>query len=48
VTFEEVDTAAAVQPQISATFLTKYVDDGYAGAMNEDAPLAATLRLLPR
>ena len=48
VTFEEVDTAAAVQLQISATFLTKYADDGYAGAMNEDAPLGATLRVLPR
>ncbi|MDP9028093.1 MAG: DUF2255 family protein [Actinomycetota bacterium] len=48
VTFEEVDAAAAVQVQISATFLTKYAADGYAGAMNEDAPLGATLRLLPR
>jgi hypothetical protein len=46
VAFEEVDVAAPVQAQISATFLTKYVDDGYAGAMNEDAPLSATLRVL--
>jgi hypothetical protein len=48
VTFEEVDAAAPVQSQISATFLTKYVADGYAGAMNEDLPLSATLRASPR
>ncbi len=48
VRFEEVDAAASVQKQISATFLTKYADDGYAGAMNEEAPVSATLRVLPR
>lgn len=48
VAFEEVDAAASVQADISATFLTKYTSDGYAGAMNEDVPLSATLRLLPR
>jgi len=48
VAFEEVDAAASVQSQISATFLTKYAADGYAGAMNEDGPLGATLRLLAR
>lgn len=48
VTFEEVDAGASVQTQISATFLSKYAADGYASAMNEDAPLGATLRVLPR
>ena len=48
VAFDEVDVAASVQEQISATFLSKYADDGYAGAMNEEAPLSATLRVLPR
>ena len=48
VTFEEVDAAASVQVEISATFLTKYAADGYAGAINEDVPVGATLRLLPR
>jgi hypothetical protein len=48
VTFEAVDAAASVQTQISATFLTKYAADGYADAMNEDASVAATLRVLPR
>ena len=45
VTFEEVDAAAPVQAQISATFLTKYAADGYASAMNEQGPLESTLRL---
>jgi hypothetical protein len=48
VSFEEVDAAAPVQEQISATFLSKYAADGYAGAMNEDGPVSATLRVLPR
>jgi len=48
VTFEEVDAAAPVQTQISATYLTKYAADGYASAMNEQGPLDSTLRLLPR
>ena len=48
VTFEEVDAAAPVQEQISATFLTKYAADRYAGTMNEQGPLESTLRLLPR
>lgn len=47
VAFEEVDAAASVQSQISANFLTKYAADGFAGAVNEDMPLGATLRLLP-
>lgn len=47
VTIEEVEVEDPVQAAISATFLTKYSDDGYAGAMNEDAPVSATLRLLP-
>jgi hypothetical protein len=47
VPFEEVDAAASVQSQVSANFLTKYAADGFAGAMNEDVPLGATLRLLP-
>ncbi len=48
VTFEEVDAAASVQARISATFLTKYAADRYAGAMNEQGPLESTLRLVPR
>ncbi|HEY4224219.1 MAG TPA: DUF2255 family protein [Pseudolysinimonas sp.] len=48
VAVEEVDAAASVQQQISATFLTKYAADRYAGAMNEEAPVSATLRVLPR
>ena len=48
VTFEEVDAAAPVQTQISATFLTKYAADRYASTMNEQAPLESTLRLIPR
>ena len=48
VTFEEVDATASVQAQISATFLTKYAADRYAGAMNEQGPLESTLRLIPR
>ena len=48
VTFEEVDAAAPVQEQISATFLTKYAADQYAGTMNEQGPLESTLRLIPR
>ena len=48
VTFEGVDAAASVQSQISATFLTKYAADRYAGAMNEQGPLESTLRLIPR
>ena len=48
VAFDEVDAAAPVQQQISATFLTKYAADRYAGAMNEEAPVSATLRVLPR
>jgi hypothetical protein len=48
VTVEEVDAAASVQADISATFLTKYAADGYAGAMNEQGPVEATLRLVPR
>ena len=48
VRFEEVDAAASVQAQISAAFLTKYAADGNAGAMNEDAPVSATLRVLSR
>ena len=48
VTFEEVDAAALVQAEISATFLTKYAADGYASAMNEQGPLESTLRLIPR
>jgi hypothetical protein len=48
VTIEEVGAAASVQAEISATFLTKYAADGYAGAMNEEAPVSATLRLSPR
>ena len=48
VTFEEVDAAASVQEQISATFLTKYAADRYAGSMNERGPLESTLRLIPR
>ena len=47
VTFEEVDAAAPVQAQISATFLTKYAADTYASSMNEQGPLDSTLRLLP-
>ena len=47
VTFDEVDAAASVQTQISATFLTKYAADRYAGTMNEQAPLESTLRLVP-
>ena len=48
VRFEEVDAAAPVQAQISATFLSKYAADRYAAAMNEPGPLDATLRLIPR
>jgi hypothetical protein len=47
VTFEEVDAAAPVQAQISATFLTKYDGDGEATAMNKQGPLESTLRLIP-
>jgi hypothetical protein len=47
VTIEEIAVDDPVQAAISATFLTKYADDGYAGAMNEEAPVAATLRLVP-
>lgn len=47
VTFEEVDAAAPVQAQISATFLTKYAGLDEAGAMNEAGPLESTLRLTP-
>ena len=48
VTFEEVDAAAPVQAQISATFLTKYATTEYASSMNEQGPLESTLRLIPR
>jgi len=48
VSFEEVDAAAPVQSEISATFLTKYAADGYASSMNEQGPLESTLRLIPR
>jgi len=47
VSFEEVDAAAPVQQQISATFLTKYAADGYASSMNEQGPLESTLRVIP-
>jgi hypothetical protein len=48
VTFEEVDAAAPVQQQISATFLTKYAGLDETAAMNEQGPLESTLRLIPR
>jgi hypothetical protein len=47
VTFEEVDAAAPVQAQISATYLSKYAADRYASTMNEPGPLESTLRLIP-
>ena len=48
VTFEEVDAAAPIQKEISATFLSKYGRFDEAAAMNEQGPLESTLRLLPR
>jgi len=47
VTFDEVDAAAPVQRQISATFLTKYAGLDETAAMNEQGPLESTLRLTP-
>jgi hypothetical protein len=47
VTFEEVDAAASVQTQISATFLTKYAGLDETAAMNKQGPLESTLRLIP-
>jgi len=47
VTFDEVDAAAPVQRQISATFLTKYAGLDETASMNEQGPLESTLRLVP-
>lgn len=47
VTFDEVDAAAPVQRQISATFLTKYAGLEETASMNEQGPLESTLRLIP-
>jgi hypothetical protein len=48
VTFEEVDAAAPIQEQISATYLNKYARFDEAAAMNEQGPLESTLRVIPR